>query len=428
MRTVADTRMDFKSAPGPAQGRAAVLVRPRSWGASRISAGPRGGKWLAHFILGAQSYEVVTMPGATDDHGDADGLTVLSFRQGQALARKMHSERAHRAAGKPMPGAVYTVADALRGFLDSMDRAGRKTPRPPAPWPSLSTPSSLDIPADRLVKADIERWLDDLAKMPPRIRSPKGEIRYREVDLTDPEVARARRANANRILALLRASLNAAHRGGRIASNSAWSSVRPFRGAASARVRYLTEDEALRLVRAAAPAFSRLAQGALATGARYGELCNLRVEDFHPDSRTIYVRQSKSNKGRHVVLGDEGVELFEALCAGRPHDARIFVRDDGSEWHRSMQSIPMAAACAAAKIRPASFHALRHTWASLGIMNGMPLMVAAKNLGHADTGMVERHYGHLAGDFISDAIRQHAPTFGFATGTVRPLRSRRRPA
>jgi hypothetical protein len=27
-------------------------------------------------------------------------------------------------------------------------------------------------------------------------------------------------------------------------------------------------------------------------------------------------------------------------------------------------------------------------------MNGMPLMVVAKNLGHVDTRMVEAHYGH----------------------------------
>jgi hypothetical protein len=29
-------------------------------------------------------------------------------------------------------------------------------------------------------------------------------------------------------------------------------------------------------------------------------------------------------------------------------------------------------------------------------MNGVPLMVVAKNLGHTDTRMVEKHYGHLA--------------------------------
>jgi hypothetical protein len=39
-------------------------------------------------------------------------------------------------------------------------------------------------------------------------------------------------------------------------------------------------------------------------------------------------------------------------------------------------------------------------------------MVIAKNLGHKDTKMVEKHYGHLASSFIVDAIRAGAPKFG----------------
>ena len=58
-------------------------------------------------------------------------------------------------------------------------------------------------------------------------------------------------------------------------------------------------------------------------------------------------------------------------------------------------------------------HALRHTWASHAVMNGVPLLVVAKNLGHADTRMVEKHYGHLAPSYIADAIRAGAPKFGF---------------
>jgi integrase len=67
---------------------------------------------------------------------------------------------------------------------------------------------------------------------------------------------------------------------------------------------------------------------------------------------------------------------------------------------------------ARARIKPAiSFHILRHTWASLAVMNGTPLLVVAKNLGHADTRMVERHHGHLAPSFIADAIRAGAPRY-----------------
>jgi hypothetical protein len=41
-------------------------------------------------------------------------------------------------------------------------------------------------------------------------------------------------------------------------------------------------------------------------------------------------------------------------------------------------------------------------------------MVVAKNLGHADTRMVEKHYGHLAPSYIAEAIRAGAPRFSSA--------------
>jgi hypothetical protein len=44
-------------------------------------------------------------------------------------------------------------------------------------------------------------------------------------------------------------------------------------------------------------------------------------------------------------------------------------------------------------------------------VNGVPLLVIAKNLGHSDTRMVEKHYGHLAPSYIADAIRAGAPRF-----------------
>ncbi len=73
----------------------------------------------------------------------------------------------------------------------------------------------------------------------------------------------------------------------------------------------------------------------------------------------------------------------------------------------------MADACERAKISPPiGFHGLRHTYASLAVMNGAPLLVLAKNLGHTDTRMVERHYGHLAPSYIADAIRAAVPRFG----------------
>jgi hypothetical protein len=55
----------------------------------------------------------------------------------------------------------------------------------------------------------------------------------------------------------------------------------------------------------------------------------------------------------------------------------------------------------------------------------MPLMVVARNLGHATTLMVEKHYGHLADTYVDAAVRAAAPRFGIETPTkVTTLRKR----
>jgi len=38
-------------------------------------------------------------------------------------------------------------------------------------------------------------------------------------------------------------------------------------------------------------------------------------------------------------------------------------------------------------------------------MKGVPLTVIAAQLGHADVRMVEKHYGHLAPNYIADTVR-----------------------
>jgi integrase len=184
----------------------------------------------------------------------------------------------------------------------------------------------------------------------------------------------------------------------------------------SARVRYLSIAEARRLINAAEPDFRRLVQGALETGARYGELCALTIADFNPDSGTVAIVESKSGRPRHIVLTDDGVKFFQSLTAGRVGAEAMFLKADGSVWLADHQADPMADASKRAKISPPiNFHGLRHTWASLAVMGGMPLMLVARNLGHSTTRMVEKHYGHLAPSFIADTIRATAPRYGVKT-------------
>ncbi len=142
------------------------------------------------------------------------------------------------------------------------------------------------------------------------------------------------------------------------------------------------------------------------TGSRYGELTRLRASDFNREAGTITIRESKSGKPRHVALTDEGRTLFSELAAGKMGRDPIFVRDDGKLWGASHQQRPLDAASSRGKIDPpATFHILRHTYASALAMRGVPMGVIAAQLGHSDTRMTERHYAHLAPSYVADTVR-----------------------
>jgi integrase len=335
---------------------------------------------------------------------------VLSFAQAQAKARGPRAA----AAGS------YTVNQAIDDYLRFLESDGRsphsiRDTRCRADAfirPELGQTKAAALSTDRL-----RRWRERLVTTAPRLRTRKGaEQQYRP--LADGEDARrARRASTNRTWTVLRGALNHAFGEGKVESDLAWRKVKPFRNVDRARVRYLTLAEAKRLVNACDPDFRPLVEAALQTGARYGELCRLAVADFNPDVGTVAIGRSKSNKGRHVILTTEGRAFFQRLTAGRAGDESVF-----GDWRMSHQLRPMREAVSRAKIRPVvSFHGLRHTWASHSVMNGMPLMVVARNMGHVDTRMVEKHYGHLAPSYVADAVRKSAPRFGFKQTNVRAI-------
>jgi integrase len=375
--------------------------------------GTKGGTWIARHYSAEHGRRFQSI-GTVDDVAEADGEHVLSFAQGQEAARKWFGDLARHDRGE-VRGGPYTVAQCLDEYVAWL-QGHRKTGHDARYRVNTHIAPKLgDIQCDRLTTAEIQKWLRDLAGSPALLRSRKDAKKrnVRALDKGDADAIRRRRSSANRTLTVLKAALNRAWREGKVRSDDAWRRVEPFEEADAARVRYLTVAEAKRFLNACNPDFRRLAQAALVTGARYGELATLRAADFNPDSGTIHVRTSKSGKGRHIVLNDEGAALFKSLSAGRPGDALLLAKDDGSAWDKSHQARPMAEACKRAKIKPSvSFHVLRHTWASHAVMAGGPLMVVGRNLGHADTRMVERHYGHLAPSYIADAIRAAAPKFG----------------
>ncbi len=374
--------------------------------------GARTGTWTARLYYEGRYHE--TKLGAADDTLDADGNTVFSFPQAQEKARTWFASRYRQLDGlEPASSGPVTVGilvDEYLGWFEAHRKAVASTRRTVERHirPSLGA-----TPVGRLSTAKVKEWHQSLAAAPAMLRTSRTAKKANTRPAPrDAEARRRRQATANRVLTVLKAALNHGWREGRVPDDSAWRKVRPFRDVDAPVIRYLTGSEAQRLVNACRPDFRQLVRAALLSGCRYGELTALHARDFNPDSGTLLVRHGKSGK-RHVVLTDEGRQFFSTAAAGKAATDTLFLRVDGKPWGSVHQIRPMREACIAAKIKPAaSFHVLRHTYASILAMRGVPLPVIAEQLGHADTRMTEKHYAHLSPSYVADTIRQNFPDLG----------------
>lgn len=377
--------------------------------------GKKGGVWYSKYYLPDVTPSRKQRDlGLADDIGKPDHVKTLSYEQAKEVARAWFKVEAKRARGIEAPKEPYTVQKCMADYMSSYEKAGGRAAKDTM---SIITAHILPAFGDLLVvdltRAMIQAWLEKLADTPGRIRSPRGGDQKFKKASDEFEAKRRRRSTANRILTVLKAALNRAVDMEQVScSVNAWKLVKPFRKADAARVRFLSIEDQKRLVDVCEPDFRRLVQAALFTGARYGELTRLmHVRDFNEQTGQVYVTsETKAEESRFIVLSEEGIAFFKSLVADRKKSERMLLTKDGKMWKRGDQIRPMNKAVKAAEIEDGlSFHELRHTYASTLIMATVPLTVVAQQLGHQDTRMVDKHYGHLAKKYVTDTIRSLSP-------------------
>ena len=307
------------------------------------------GRWVLRQRVDGH-YRIAPLGTADDSEGAG-----LSFSEAEAAARAMLEAPATATRR-------LTVRGAMLDYIAHLEDDGRGTADLVSRTQAWIFPTLGDLVVSELTTERLRRWRTMMARMPAMKRHRAGKPQYKAEPQT-PEEVRRRRASANRVLTMLKAGLNRAFKNGKVASDLAWRRVEPFRAVEEARARYLSVAEAQRLINSADIDFRPLVEAALQTGCRYGELTALQVADYNPDAGTIHIRRSKSGKARHVILTDEGSELFRRLCAGRLGSDTIFLRVDGGAWKASQQARPMLDACMRGKISPpVGIHQLRHTY------------------------------------------------------------------
>jgi len=183
-------------------------------------------------------------------------------------------------------------------------------------------------------------------------------------------------------------------------------------------VRFLSKEEATKLINAASPWLNPIIIFMLNTGVREGERRNLKFEDIDFDNKTITIIKSKAKTFRVIPMNEEVEEVLQFLKVNyvtpyltshesylrKEHQKEfVFCNEDGG----SVQSIKRAFsnACKNAGLKGVSPHTLRHTFASHLVMSGVDLRTVQGLLGHKNiaTTMV---YSHLSEEHLARSVEK----------------------
>jgi integrase len=232
-------------------------------------------------------------------------------------------------------------------------------------------------------------------------------------DITPAELERIRTerlatikpATVNREFALLRCVFNVAIRDGKTERNPV-TKLGMLREP-SGRVRYLTDDEEGRLMKALATDVERQRVTVLVqTGLRKSEFLGLRWKDVDLKAGMLTIPRSKNGEMRHVPLTSTVRSIIGSLPRALNGTTLVFPNSEGKQDLRwPEKTVP--AALADAQIEDFRFHDLRHTFASRLAMEGVDLLTIKELGGWKTLSMVQR-YAHLSPGHRHTAIERLA--------------------
>ena len=226
-----------------------------------------------------------------------------------------------------------------------------------------------------------------------------------------PDIAKLHRSlegtpfTANRILSLLSHMMTMAMKWGLRPEG-----INPCKGILKfkekPKERYLSPEEIARMFTVLDgmadddPIMAALFKLLVLTGARKGELLNLKWSEVDlanrrlnlPDSKTgrkpVYLSDAAESVVRKIPKFSDNAFVFPGKVDGRP---LVSIK-------RAWDNIRKKAGIADARI-----HDLRHTFASIGVQNGIPLFDVGKLMGHRSLSTTAR-YAHLLDKNLTDAV------------------------
>ena len=141
---------------------------------------------------------------------------------------------------------------------------------------------------------------------------------------------------------------------------------------------------------------------AITTGARKGELTELRWNDIDFERRTAYVSTTKNGQPKVLPLTDSVIKELQLF---NKNDSRLIFESKVKEEVAYCFTKPWKKALEDADIKDFRFHDLRHSCASYLAQSGASLLEIADVLGHKQISVTKR-YAHLCIEHKSSLINR----------------------
>lgn len=136
------------------------------------------------------------------------------------------------------------------------------------------------------------------------------------------------------------------------------------------------------------------------TGQRVGNVLAMNLNDIHDGIWTVKKSESKNGKPIQVPLNEYAIAIVNEQKSEANADGYLFVRR-GMVLKNIKKTL--LTACKKSGIIDCHPHDLRRTLGSWMLMNGTPIAVVSRMLGHSSIRVTEQVYAHLLPKKISDA-------------------------
>lgn len=199
-------------------------------------------------------------------------------------------------------------------------------------------------------------------------------------------------ATVNRMLEVVRAILRRSER------EWEWLEKAPFirmLPESKRRIRWITREEAQRLLMFLPEHLKATVRFSLATGLRKSNVTNLQWSqlDLVRGVAWIHADQAKAGRSLHVPLSNEARDVIKSQIG--KHELYVFTYRGNPI--KEVNTKAFKKALARAGITNFRWHDLRHTWASWHIQQGTPIAVL-QELGGWESSEMVRRYAHLGNE------------------------------